>query len=134
MPLNADGVDMPKWKAVEDTEYGKQILLALTLALRGTPIPEIAEQTGLPESSLYDIRKHGAFSHRKCERKTQGPVCGDVMDSFEKSVATNRDLLQRMAKSQIFPARVGQPPPAVRRPSRIGPQPHERRHNERSAR
>jgi len=89
---------MSKSKEVEDTEYGKQILMALTLALRGTPIPEIAQQTGLPESSLYDIRKHGAFSHRKREGKTQGPVRGDVMDSFEKSVATNRDLLQRLAK------------------------------------
>jgi len=90
---------MRKWKAVEDTENGKQILLALTLALRGTPIPEIAQETGLAESSLYDIRKHGAFSHRKRERKTQGPVRGDVLDSFEKSVVTNRGLLQRLAKS-----------------------------------
>jgi hypothetical protein len=89
---------MRKWKAVEDTEYGKQILLALTLALRGTPIPEIAQQTGLPKASLYDIRKHGAFSHRKRERKTQGPVRSDVLETFEKSVATNRDLLQRLAK------------------------------------
>jgi hypothetical protein len=89
---------MGKWKEVEDTEYGKQILLALSLALRGTPIPEIAEQTGLPESSLYDIRKHEAFSHRKRERKSQGTVRGEVLDSFEKSVATNRDLLQRLAK------------------------------------
>jgi hypothetical protein len=89
---------MRKWKAVEDTEYGKQILLALTLALRGAPIPEIALQTGLPESSLYDIRKHGAFAHRKREGKTQGRVCSDVLDSFEKSMATNRDLLQRLAK------------------------------------
>jgi len=87
---------MRKWKAADDTEYGKQILLALT---RGTPIPEIAQQTGLPESSLYDIRKHGAFSHRKRERKKQGPVRSDVLDSFEKSVAANRDLLQRLAKS-----------------------------------
>jgi hypothetical protein len=90
---------MRKWKAVEDTKCGQQILLALTLALRGTPIPEIAQQTGLPESSLYDIRKHGAFSHRKRERKTQGPVRSDVLDSFEKSVLTNRDLLRRLAKS-----------------------------------
>ena len=89
---------MRKWKAVEDTEYGKQILLALTLALRGTPIPEIAQQTGLPGSSLYDIRKHGAFSHRKRERKTQRPVRADVLDSFEKSVASNRDLLQHLGK------------------------------------
>jgi hypothetical protein len=94
----AHGVDMRKWKAVEDTEYGKQILVALTLALRGAPIPEIAQQTGLPQSSLYDIRKHGAFSHRKRERKTPGPDRGDVLDSFERSVVTNRDLLQRLAK------------------------------------
>jgi len=89
---------MRKWKAAEDTEYGKQILLALTLALRGTPIPEIAQQTGLPKSSLYDIRKHGAFSHRERERKTQASVRRDVLDSFEKSTAANRDLLQRLAK------------------------------------
>jgi hypothetical protein len=79
---------MRKWKAVEDTEYGKQILLALTLALRRTPIPEIAQQTGLPKSSLYDIKKYGAFSHRKRERKMQDPVRSDVLDSFERSVAT----------------------------------------------
>ena len=89
---------MRKWKAVEDTECGKQILLALTLALRGTPIREIAQKTGLPESSLYNIKKHGVFSDRKRERKTQGHVPGDVLDSFEKSVVTNRDLLQRLAK------------------------------------
>ncbi len=90
---------MRKWKAVEDTEYGKQILQALTLALRGTPIPEIAQQTRLPKSSLYDIKKHGAFSHRKRERKTQGPVRRDVLDSFKKSMVTNRDLLRRLARS-----------------------------------
>ena len=90
---------MRKWKAVEDTLYGKEILLALTLALRGASIPEIARQTGLPESSLYDIKKHGAFSHRKRERKTLGSIRGAVLDSFEKSVATNRELLQRLAKS-----------------------------------
>jgi hypothetical protein len=89
---------MSKWKEVEETECGKQILLALTLALRGTPIPEIARQTGLPKASLYDIRKHGAFSHRRRERKEQVPVRGDVLNSFEKSVVTNRDLLQRLAK------------------------------------
>src|ERR1700683_793926 len=94
----AHGLDMRKWKAVEDTEYGKQILLALTLALRGTPIPKIAKQTGLPESSLYDIRKHGTFSHRKREPKPEDPIRGAVMHSFEQSVATNRDLLQRLAK------------------------------------
>jgi len=89
---------MRKWKAVEDTEHGKQILMALTLALRGMSIPEIAQQTGLPKSSLYDIKKQGAFSHRKRERKTQGSVRGEVLNTFEKSVATNRDLLKRLAK------------------------------------
>jgi|SRR5580700_3734227 hypothetical protein len=94
----AHGVDMRKWKAVEETECGRQILSALTLALRGTPIPEIAQQTGLAKSSLYDIRKHGAFSHRTRKRKTPGPVRGEVLDSFEKSVAANRGLLQRLAE------------------------------------
>jgi len=53
------------WKAVADTPAGKQILLAFALALRGIPIPDIERQTGLPHQSLYDIRKHNAFSHRR---------------------------------------------------------------------
>ncbi len=27
-------------------------------------IPEIARETGIPKSSLYSIRKHGAYAHR----------------------------------------------------------------------
>lgn len=59
---------MDIWKAVEDTPAGKQILLAFTLALRGTSIPDIARHTGLPKSSLYSIRRNEAFAHRRQER------------------------------------------------------------------
>lgn len=53
------------WRAVEDTPAGKKILLAFKLALRGTAIMDIERETGLPHQSLHDIRKNGAFSHRK---------------------------------------------------------------------
>ena len=41
-----------------------RIVNALALALRSTTISEIARKTGIPESSLYSIRKHGPYEHR----------------------------------------------------------------------
>ena len=43
----------------------KRVLDALALALNGKSIPEIAEETGIPASSLYSIRKEGPFAHQK---------------------------------------------------------------------
>lgn len=55
MPVN--------WVGVE-TLKEVRILNALYLALNGKSIPEIARETGIPKSSLYSIRKHGAYAHR----------------------------------------------------------------------
>lgn len=50
----------------------KRILDALSLALQRMNIREIARQTGIPEQSLYDIRKHGPYGHRKRQRSLIG--------------------------------------------------------------
>jgi DNA-binding phage protein len=59
---------MVNWIAVENTPDGQRILDALKLALRGTPVSQIARETGIPRRSLDDIRKEGAFSHRRRSR------------------------------------------------------------------
>jgi hypothetical protein len=43
----------------------KRVLDALSLALQGKSISEISKTTGIPESSLYSIRKDGPFAHQK---------------------------------------------------------------------
>jgi len=56
------------WIGLE--EIGEtRILKALQLAMKGMPIPETARETSVPKSSLYDIRLHGAYSHRRRQRK-----------------------------------------------------------------
>jgi hypothetical protein len=57
------------WRGLEDIEETR-ILAALQLALKNTPIPEISRLTGIPKSSLYDIRLHGAYSHRRRQKKS----------------------------------------------------------------
>ena len=42
----------------------ERVLDALHLALNGKSIPEINRKTGIPESSLYSIRRDGPFAHR----------------------------------------------------------------------
>jgi DNA-binding phage protein len=57
------------WIGLEEVGEAR-ILKALQLAMKGRPIPEIARETGIPKSSLYDdIRLHGAYSHRRRQRK-----------------------------------------------------------------
>jgi Homeodomain-like domain len=51
------------WKMFE-TKGERRVLDALKLALRGWSVPDIARETGIPESSLYDIKRNGPFSHR----------------------------------------------------------------------
>lgn len=46
-----------------------RIANALALALNGKTISEIARATGIPEASLYSIRKHGPYEHRNRKRK-----------------------------------------------------------------
>jgi hypothetical protein len=60
---------MVKWGAVEKTPDGPRILEAFKLALRGMPTSKIASETGIPVRSLNDIRKEGAFSHRRRTRQ-----------------------------------------------------------------
>ncbi len=48
----------------------KRVLDALAMALNGKSIPEIEQETGIPSSSLYSIRKDGPFAHQKKEGKT----------------------------------------------------------------
>jgi len=43
----------------------KRVLDALCLALNRESIPDIARKTGIPEASLYSIRKNGPFAHQK---------------------------------------------------------------------
>jgi hypothetical protein len=43
----------------------KRVLDALVMALNCKSIPDIARKTGIPESSLYSIRKDGPFAHKK---------------------------------------------------------------------
>ena len=47
-----------------------RIVNALSLALRGKTVSEIAQQTGIPEARLYSIRKHGPYEHRNRKKKT----------------------------------------------------------------
>jgi hypothetical protein len=49
----------------------ERILVALSLALRGKSLQEIARETNIPRSSLHSIRKDGPYAHRK---KTSGAV------------------------------------------------------------
>jgi hypothetical protein len=71
------------WVGVE--KIGKRrILDALSLALRGKPIPEISRETGIAAPSLYSVRDHGPYAHTskksgnmKCvdrEEKASGPT------------------------------------------------------------
>ncbi len=55
------------WKGLE-TIGEERILVALQLALNGMPVPEIARQTKIPSSSLYDIKRNGPYSHRTREK------------------------------------------------------------------
>ena len=56
------------WIGLE--EIGEtRILKALQVAMKGLPIPEIARETSVHKSSLYDIRLRGAYSHRRRQRK-----------------------------------------------------------------
>ncbi len=59
------------WVGVE-TIKEVRILNALYLALNGKSIPEIARETGTPKSSLYSIRKHGAYAHRNKANEDHG--------------------------------------------------------------
>jgi transposase-like protein len=43
----------------------RRVLDALALALNGKSIPDISRATGIPESSLYSIRKNGPFAHQE---------------------------------------------------------------------
>jgi len=43
----------------------KRVLDAVHLALNGNPIPAISRATKIPEASLFSIRKHGPFAHKK---------------------------------------------------------------------
>jgi hypothetical protein len=60
---------MTDWVAVENTPDGPRILEAFKLALRGMPTTKIASEAGIPLRSLNDIRKEGAFSHRRRTRQ-----------------------------------------------------------------
>ena len=53
-----------KWRGIADIGE-KRVLDALSMALNGKSIPEIARKTRIPESSLYSIRKDGPFAHLK---------------------------------------------------------------------
>ncbi len=50
----------------------RRVLDALAMALNGKPIPDIARETGIPESSLYSMRKHGPFAHQKNKQEPTG--------------------------------------------------------------
>jgi hypothetical protein len=52
------------WRGIADIGE-KRVLDALSMALNGKRIPEIARETRIPESSLYSIRKDGPFAHLK---------------------------------------------------------------------
>jgi len=52
------------WRKIEDIGEAR-ILRALSSAMNGDSVPEIARKTGIPESSLCSIKKHGPFAHRK---------------------------------------------------------------------
>ena len=64
------GVDWVGLEKIGET----RIVNALKLALRGETIPQIARETGIPEASLYSIRKHGPYEHRNRERRKSGKV------------------------------------------------------------
>jgi hypothetical protein len=63
--MSDDGKAVRKvdWVGVEKIGE-RRILDALALALRGRPIPEISQETGIPSQSLYDIKANGPYSHR----------------------------------------------------------------------
>ena len=48
----------------------KRVLDALAMALKGKSIAEIEQETGIPSSSLYSIKRDGPFAHHKKEQKT----------------------------------------------------------------
>lgn len=60
------------WIGLEEIKETR-ILRALQLALNRKPISEIARETGIPSSSLYDIRLHGPYSHRLRSKKASAP-------------------------------------------------------------
>ena len=49
----------------------KRVLDALSLALQRKQIPDISRETGIPESSLYSIRKDGPFAHQKTHKSDE---------------------------------------------------------------
>jgi hypothetical protein len=57
------------WRGLEDIGETR-ILAALQFALKNAPIPDISRETGIPKFSLYDIRLHGAYSHRRRQKKS----------------------------------------------------------------
>ena len=61
------------WRGIADLGE-KRVLDALSMALNGRSIRDIARETKIPEASLYSIRKDGPFAHRrnaKIESKTK---------------------------------------------------------------
>jgi hypothetical protein len=54
----------------------RRVLDALAMALNGKSIPDIESETGIPAASLYSIRKHGPFAHKK-----QGKAKGKTTSS-----------------------------------------------------
>jgi hypothetical protein len=56
------------WRGLEDIGEAR-ILAALQLALKNVTMPDILRETGIPTSSLYDLRLHGAYSHRRRQKK-----------------------------------------------------------------
>ena len=58
------------WVGLEEINETR-ILKALQLAMSGKSVPEIARETRIPASSLYSIRKHGPYAHRKTQKRTQ---------------------------------------------------------------
>ena len=63
----SDMAQKVNWKKVEEIGEGR-ILWALSFAMNGDSVQEIARKTGLPESSLQSIKKDGPFAHRKGSR------------------------------------------------------------------
>jgi len=55
------------WVGLEQIGESR-ILTALSLALRGRPIAEIAREAGIPKSSLYSVKVHGPYEHRKRQK------------------------------------------------------------------
>jgi hypothetical protein len=67
------------WVGVEKIGE-RRILDALSLALRGKPIPEISRETGIPAPSLYSVRDHGPYAHRNRRIGGHGSRIGKTVD------------------------------------------------------